>query len=760
MKRKIIFKAVTILFFFFAIFVPLMLPVFAEAEQLAEPNLSSDIQDTPQNGGCAIIPTEEEAQVIPKLENNVEAVAQLEPDTRALALGNSSIAGTFTNGACNQNIVSINYSYSLILSLAINDTPVIAIQIPEEVASQINNSPTKQAAFLKSLTGSVTYPLNLLGNQTYPIQATNSNVSMVYDVTKNAVVFTFPSSFLTLSLLNSWNVNLSFDPVALYKKGIAIPPATNGQNYVIRGNILSLYGLIDFTTGNAKTGAISLKSMSLGNCPVLNVIPPVVSSPVLHQTNQINGTINQTQNSGYTYTVDLTTKTTTGITTSYPNIPVDATGSFHVTTKTNLEYEDQITGIVRATSKSNADLYESQISAITTVVWPLATPTIQSLVAGATAISGLSHQTVIGNYQAVVVINQNALTTYTVPVDSQGHYQVANLPPLKGGDTVQVTVNGYSSRDGYLLVSTAPVTATVQFNKPSFILDLAVYRRNGNDQWEAAPNAVTGQAIKYVTKVTLQNAHAIWDHQTVTSHIPAGLVNVTDMSLYKINVDGTRQLVGVPQVIADAASPSGSSLYYQNLNTSDSLQNMNEALEFQYTATITSISPPTALTYKITFGGQNGGGQGITPLSIGTTTEVGDGRLRLMSVPTTFGFQQTTIPTSSTIYNRTTTTSNLVIYDGRVKKNKWNLYVREIQPLTAGSTQLPGAIIYGLNGQNKVLNAENNLIYSQTAPDNQPYIIPWEQADGIRLKVGPGPMLKSNQRYQGQLEWNLTDAPL
>ena len=54
---------------------------------------------------------------------------------------------------------------------------------------------------------------------------------------------------------------------------------------------------------------------------------------------------------------------------------------------------------------------------------------------------------------------------------------------------------------------------------------------------------------------------------------------------------------------------------------------------------------------------------------------------------------------------------------------------------------------------------ENTEVLSQTLKDDNDYDVSWHKNQGIRLQ-STGPNVKINTKYQGELQWTLTDAPI
>lgn len=235
--------------------------------------------------------TTEDVDVTSELATESQA-GEIAP--RTVVLGNSVLTADYQTGACGQGVGHIAFTYTAVLGLTINDNPLIILGLPAELASQLNPSPTKQAAFLASLTGTVTYPSSVLSNTTIDLHAATTEFTLSYDVTNSAVVLTFKKNTLSLGIASKWATDVKFDTVALYKKGISIPPASNGTSYAVKGNFTDLGGGINLLPGNQlKSGVISSTTMPLGTCPVLPIQAPIISSLVNNQSS-VSGSVNQT----------------------------------------------------------------------------------------------------------------------------------------------------------------------------------------------------------------------------------------------------------------------------------------------------------------------------------------------------------------------------------------------------------------------------------------------------------------------------------
>ena len=80
-----------------------------------------------------------------------------------------------------------------LIGLAINDRPIIAIQLPTEISSQLDNDTLKQQDFLTLLTGTA-----VIQEQPLKIFTVQLTASASYSSTYHSVYLTFPSSTLVL----------------------------------------------------------------------------------------------------------------------------------------------------------------------------------------------------------------------------------------------------------------------------------------------------------------------------------------------------------------------------------------------------------------------------------------------------------------------------------------------------------------------------------------------------------------------------------
>lgn len=138
-----------------------------------------------------------------------------------------------------------------------------------------------------------------------------------------------------------------------------------------------------------------------------------------------------------------------------------------------------------------------------------------------------------------------------------------------------------------------------------------------------------------------------------------------------------------------------------------------------------------------------------------------DGTLKLVDVPKEITFGDLTISSKTTTYAPKTISNPLKVTDDRVKKQKWSVYVKEITPLTSAQNDtLTGALIYKRNGKDTPLSTSSIEAFSYTSKNDEEVSLNWKENEGIHLQVKPGPNVKANTKYAGQLEWTLTDAPL
>ncbi|MEF7556564.1 pectate lyase-like adhesive domain-containing protein [Bacillus thuringiensis] len=137
------------------------------------------------------------------------------------------------------------------------------------------------------------------------------------------------------------------------------------------------------------------------------------------------------------------------------------------------------------------------------------------------------------------------------------------------------------------------------------------------------------------------------------------------------------------------------------------------------------------------------------------------GNLELVNVPQNISFGEVTIQSKEKVFNRSDMKGEVTVSDKRKDKNEWQVYVKQVTPLTSTENDvLQDAIVYSKNGIDTVLNEQNYLAHGQTSNNNDNVSLEWKESEGIRLKVAPGPNVKVKTKYHGELEWTLTDAPI
>ncbi|MFD2308392.1 hypothetical protein [Enterococcus termitis] len=691
----------------------------------------------------------------------VEINPVMTPDPRTVSIGNSTLKPSISSGSYGQDIITIAYDYSItVLGLAINDKPIIAIQLPSEIANQLNNDPLKQQDFLALLTGTVSYP----GTSSQDLHSATNSVSLSYSSAYNSVYITFPTSSLILLLGTKWSVSLSFDVGAMYKRGISIPTAANGTTYPIRGTFTDVgsgLGAISIIIGNnTRTGTINKNQLGLGTYPVPRVTPAMVNSLSHLQTN-VTGNIQQVQDSGYTYTVQLTINHTDGTTTPIivNNIPVDSSGNFNVTLTSAVEYGDTLFSIVTAKSKSNTDYIQSVASGLQSVRWTVNPVSAISVLGGETQLSGNSVQTDRGVYQAKLQINNG--TTYTTTLNDNGTFLFSGLPVFQGGESVRVWIQGISTRTGSPLLVSTDFIRTVSYPIPQISITQTVERKNAQGNWEIAPSVVTGQAVRYTLKTTLINQPAAWTNQQLKSSIPKGVTQLSAASLTKTSAAGLSvPIIGV-QLLTDT-NLNTQYWYYQNTLAANNFVEANTSFTLQYTGVVADDMADQPLAFIDTINGNDGGGAAISTQNRTTTLPVKSGLLRFVQSPTQISFTKIPVPSKSTTYSPTNVNSPLVIADGRVTKSQWHLLLRESQAMHSTTTNktVNQAFTYRKNGVDYPITALASQVYAYTATDENNVEITWNQQNGLFLKIGPDTNINVNESYTAELQWILSDTPL
>ncbi|WP_099224747.1 WxL domain-containing protein [Listeria costaricensis] len=477
---------------------------------------------------------------------------------------------------------------------------------------------------------------------------------------------------------------------------------------------------------------------------------------LLHLGTVLTGQANQTLNSGYTYTADLIYQTRAGVQTIKSNVPVQTDGSFQTTLAAPYEYGDQVKAVLHAASKTNADYYESPESAPVTVKWPITAPTWTTAAKpGDTTISGsFTPTTSGGNYHAYLTVDQ---TNYDLPLANGQTTFSQTIPALSGGERLTAVIRGYSTRTGELLVTSAATTQDVPYQVPQLTLTQAFEEKGADGNFMSATAAVSGQTVRLTATAELSNQYASWDKENLQLAVPVGLTNLQNINLIRIKADGTRESLAAPVVQADSSLPSGQKIIATL--TGAPLQAEGDKLQMQYTGDIVASSYPTSLSSVFTASGVYGGNQtAFGPVTLTNELPIGNGSLRIVSVPSSLSFGTIRVPTKETTYQPTASTQ-IQIADGRVTKSAWQLYLKQTSPLSNGSKSLPGGLYYEKNNIRQPINDVNQLIATHLETDDTPYTINLNQSEGLRLNVMPSPAVEVGRSYQGQLMWTLTDAP-
>ncbi|MEI5993297.1 hypothetical protein [Candidatus Enterococcus mansonii] len=686
------------------------------------------------------------------------------PQGRLVTAGSGALSGTYVTGSSGQSIITMSYTYTPTLDLSLGGKPVIILQLPPEIAAQINGSVTKQQAFLSILTGTVTLPNGLIGNKSYNIHDTANGIFLDYSSAYNSVYVTFPANTLGLLGLSRWAVTFSFDVSTLYLNGITIPPASNGINYPIKGTFGSSndgLDIINLVLGNvSKSGVINMPSMSIGTS-VPNVTPPVINSPLLNLQTAVSGNIQQVQNSNYNYLVQLTIIHSDGTPspTVISNIPVDGSGNFSTNLASALQYGDTVSALIIAQSKTTSNYIQSQSSTLQAVSWPIQPVTSISATPGTTQLSGTAVQTNAGTYQVVLQINGG--TVYTTALNVNGTFQFSNLPMFKGGENVSLSVQGLSNRTGTVLVTSSSFNQVTSYLAPTISVVQTIERLNGQGNWEAAPSVVTGQTVRYTLTTTLLNQPATWGSQTLKAYVPNGLTQLSPVTLIQTSSTGIQTPVLGTQLLTDSNSNT-QYWYYQNMLAINNFTQPNTSYKLQYTGVAAQNMTGQTLAFSSNIGGVDGGGTAIAPQNNAISIPVENGTLRFVQSPTKISFKNIPVPSKTKTYSPTGVDTSLIIADGRIAKSQWNLYVRENQAMqsTTTSKTINQAFVYRINGQDNSINTLASQVYTYTSPDNNNVVISWNQQNGVFLKLSPSVNINVNESYTAQLQWILSDAPL
>lgn len=681
-----------------------------------------------------------------------------------VTVGSGALSGTYATGSNGQSVITMTYTYTPTLDLSLGGQPLIILQLPAEIANQINGSTAKQQSFLSLLTGTVTLPAALVGSRSYDIHDTTRGFSLAYSSTYNSVYVTFPTNVVSLLGLSRWAVSFSFDVAALYQNGITIPPASNGINYPIKGVFGSStdgLNIINLVLGNvSQSGVIALPSMSIGT-GVPNVTAPILNSPLLNLQSTVSGSIQQTQNSAYTYTVQLTITRSDG--TSAPiiinSLPVDAAGKFSTVLASALQYGDSISALIIAQSKTTSNYIQSPSSTIQAVSWPIKPVTSIIATAGATQLSGTAVQTNAGTYQVALQINTG--TIYTTPLNANGSFQFSNLPMFTGGEAVSLSVQGLSNRTGSVLVTSTNYNQTIPYLTPAIAVVQTIERLNAQGNWEAAPSVVTGQTIRYTLITTLTNQPATWSQQMLKAYVPNGITQLSPVTLIRTSNTGVQTPVLGTQLLTDS-NLNMQYWYYQNTLPVNNFTQPNTSFKLQYTGVVAQNMTGQSLPFSSIVGGSDGGNVGFTPKNTANSISVWDGTLRFVQSPQQISFKSIPVPTKTTTYSPSIVDTSLIVADGRVAKSQWHLLVRENQPMKSTTTNktINQAFIYRKNGQNAPITSIASEAFAYTSPDNNNVVISWNQQNGVFLNLTPSVNINVNESYTAQLQWILSDAPL
>ncbi|EUJ42339.1 WxL domain-containing protein [Listeria riparia] len=135
--------------------------------------------------------------------------------------------------------------------------------------------------------------------------------------------------------------------------------------------------------------------------------------------------------------------------------------------------------------------------------------------------------------------------------------------------------------------------------------------------------------------------------------------------------------------------------------------------------------------------------------------------LTLASVPSDLNFGTQKITSFTQNYNRTDTDWEIVVHDNRKEKHSWALTATLLTPMkgTNGKTLANGLIFKDKDGIETPLSQQALIVYDYTPTEatTETTKVKWREDEGILLKVHAGEAYA--QEYQGQVEWNLIDAP-
>ncbi|WP_242596441.1 hypothetical protein [Enterococcus ureasiticus] len=66
---------------------------------------------------------------------------------RLVTVGSGALSGTYATGSTGQAIITMTYTYTPTLDLSLGGQPIIMLQLPAEIANQINGNTAKQQSF-------------------------------------------------------------------------------------------------------------------------------------------------------------------------------------------------------------------------------------------------------------------------------------------------------------------------------------------------------------------------------------------------------------------------------------------------------------------------------------------------------------------------------------------------------------------------------------------------------------------------------------
>lgn len=73
-------------------------------------------------------------------EENEQSEMTKDIQERLVTVGSGSLSGTYATGSTGQSIITMTYTYTPTLDLSLGGQPVIMLQLPPEIANEINGS--------------------------------------------------------------------------------------------------------------------------------------------------------------------------------------------------------------------------------------------------------------------------------------------------------------------------------------------------------------------------------------------------------------------------------------------------------------------------------------------------------------------------------------------------------------------------------------------------------------------------------------------